>query len=155
MDLDTELNQIIEKLKNRIPLPPLVPELIWDKDLSKQIGELKIRPISKAALYLWNDDLNQAHLLAQEIESATGSLIHAIMHRRQADFSNSKYWFRQVGAHPVFINLVHEFSGWDPVSFVDRCQQVAADLTSPLKKDLETFQQREMELIAHYCLEME
>ena len=35
------------------------------------------------------------------IHSATGSFWHAIMHRREGDFINSKYWYARYRGHPA------------------------------------------------------
>lgn len=150
-----QIQQIIQKLRSRIPLPSLVPEKIWDKDLSQEIGTLSVNPTMAATLFLWNDDLEKAHSLAQQVESSTGSLIHGIMHRRQPDYSNSKYWFRQAGSHPIFINLIQEFPNWEPLSFVDQCEQASKKNDLKAIEDLSLVQSREFELLAHYCLELE
>jgi hypothetical protein len=52
-----------------------------------------------SGLWLWHDFLHESHELSQKIESPIGSFWHAIMHRREGDFSNAKYWFRRVGNH--------------------------------------------------------
>ena len=54
-----------------------------------------------SALWLRNDFLDESHQISQSIETATGSYWHGIMHRREPDFSNAKYWFRRVGSHPI------------------------------------------------------
>lgn len=54
-----------------------------------------------AALWLYHDFLDQSHTLSQSIESPTGSFLHGIMHRREGDYANAKYWFRRVGRHPI------------------------------------------------------
>ena len=59
----------------------------------------------RAALWLRANDLDGSHRISQGIASAEGSYWHAIMHRREPDYSNSLYWFRRVGRHPVLEGL--------------------------------------------------
>lgn len=59
----------------------------------------------RSAMLLWHDQLDASHSLSQEIHSPDGSLLHAIMHRREPDYWNSKYWWRRVGEHPSFEKL--------------------------------------------------
>ncbi len=54
-----------------------------------------------AGLWLWHDWLDESHTISQGIHSKTGSLWHAILHRREGDFSNSKYWFAKAAGHPA------------------------------------------------------
>src|SRR5436305_15294769 len=58
-----------------------------------------------AGLWLWHDWLDQSHTISQAVGSATGSFWHAIMHRREADFSNSKYWYARCRNHPAIATL--------------------------------------------------
>lgn len=95
-----------------------------------------------ALVLLWHDHLEAAHRVVQEIPDADGSFLHAIMHRREPDYWNSKYWWRRVGDHPVFgpmgqraeerlasgeedlKNRLVPDGRWDPFAFVDECQRV-------------------------------
>jgi hypothetical protein len=54
-----------------------------------------------AGLWLLEGDLDASHELSQKWETPTGSYWHAIMHRREGDFGNSKYWYRRIRKHPA------------------------------------------------------
>lgn len=63
------------------------------------------RPELCAALWLYVDDLDRAHDLVQNSHSPTGSLLHAVMHRREGDFPNALYWYRKAGNHPALAEI--------------------------------------------------
>lgn len=95
-----------------------------------------------AALLLLHGFLDESHRISQGNPSTTGSYWHGLMHRREGDFSNAKYWFRRVGDHPAYGNLVEAVRGksgnqalagapeafaaqetWDPFAFIDLCER--------------------------------
>jgi hypothetical protein len=47
---------------------------------------------------LWHDargDWEKAHGIAQEIDDANGSWVHAYLHRKEGDLGNAAYWYRR------------------------------------------------------------
>jgi hypothetical protein len=87
----------------------------------------------------------------QSIETPSGSYWHAIMHRREGDFSNSKYWYRRVGQHPV-IHLIgcRLGSEYDPFAFVDECQGTLRG-NRKLRDHCLDIQQAEWETLFDFC----
>ena len=151
----------IQQLLEGRPLPLLTPTAVYDPKLSAAIHQLDCPEPVKAGLLLWNDDLDASHRLSQQIGTATGSYWHGIMHRREPDYSNSKYWFRRVGPHPAFQALAErarsEFGQaaylaggrYDPFAFVDACE-AGARLAD--QADLRRFQLLEFRVLLEYCL---
>jgi hypothetical protein len=108
---------------------------------------------------LYHDFLDESHVISQGIDTPTGSYLHAIMHRREPDAFNSKYWWRRVGTHPVFAELAtaaaelgYLKSGtvWDPYQFVDDCEAARGhgDAREELLKQVQV---AEMGLMLGYC----
>lgn len=58
-----------------------------------------------SALWLWHDFLDESHAISQSIATLTGSYWHAIMHRREGDFWNSKYWLNKCRGHPALAKI--------------------------------------------------
>src|SRR4051794_1724549 len=65
----------------------------------------KLAPAVLAGLYLYFSCWDEAHHVAQDLETPEGSYWHAIVHRQEPDASNSGYWYRQVGKHAIFPDL--------------------------------------------------
>jgi hypothetical protein len=112
-----------------------------------------------AGLWLRFDFLDESHRISQEIHTPDGNFWHGIMHRREGDFGNAKYWFRRVGNHPVFASLGRETQnpdlfpagGWDPYQFIDLVEACA----TRHKGDAEALiqlQEREWEVLFDHCI---
>ncbi len=61
--------------------------------------------VAEAALWLLAGQLDQSHIISQNLETSDGAYWHGIMHRREGDFGNANYWFRRAGKHPVYSHL--------------------------------------------------
>lgn len=129
-------------------------------------GDMALSCIS--AVWLYHNYLDESHEISQSIDTPTGALLHGIMHRREPDYGNAKYWFRRVGSHPIFGELAEAAAllaerrpdrdaglpamndGWDPFAFVDlveACEQgdnAADDLCQQI-------QMREWWLLFDHC----
>lgn len=104
-----------------------------------------------AGLWLLHGDADASHRQSQSIEDEgrhrCGNFWHAIMHRQEPDYGNSKYWFRRVGQCGFLAELAQRADeliaadgsdgsqrwrtklglprGWDSFAFVDWCEAAA------------------------------
>ena len=126
------------------PRPNVLPQATLESNLDKLLAKTELPSVSydliRALVLLWHDRLDAAHEIAQGIENADGSFLHGIMHRREPDYSNAKYWFRRTGEHASFPELARRVSErlattdargmaaelvvdgkWDSLAFIDSC----------------------------------
>ena len=122
-----------------------------------------------AGLWLWHDALDECHKIVQDIASPTGSMWHAIMHRREGDFSNSKYWYARCETHHVnkllgavassIVGQMHGdgdlarvlSGGWNPRGFVDLVESVYNKPGDPRYPIAVKLQRAEWEALFDYC----
>lgn len=104
-------------------------------DLGGPVRNTETARACHSGLWLYHDFLGESHTISQDLPSAEGILWHAIMHRREPDASNSKYWWRRVGNHPVISRLAGEapvlgYAYTTPFDFVDFCERVRGSRTT-------------------------
>ena len=61
------------------------------------IEAMDLSPVFEALAWLYLDDLERAHEICQAMPDTVGANLHAIVHRREGDFSNALYWYRRAG----------------------------------------------------------
>lgn len=99
---------------------PLCPKAPWQPGLlaGMTAGSYNLQ----ALLHLLNDDLDAAHKLVQiHEEDSTANYIHQLVHRREGDWGNTRYWVGMTGAHPFYT----EFGNGTARERVDLCQRNA------------------------------
>lgn len=114
----------------------------------------------QAGLWLYVDELDKSHACSQALPGPTGSYWHAIMHRREGDFPNAKYWYRKAGAHPAMnhIDLAggmaagSDMAEYDPLAFVDRVARADAR-HEPDSPDLVALQHHEWKALFEWSAE--
>jgi hypothetical protein len=102
------------------------------------------RAVARSLGLLWHDHWDTAHTIVQDLPDANASYVHGIIHRREPDYWNAKYWFRRVNSHPTWPLLAGEVRAlrestteyrafelggspghWDAAAFADFCEAAA------------------------------
>lgn len=155
-----------ELLRGLTPEELVAPAALADRDAAAAC---------LAGLWLYFDYFDESHRLSQDLEGPDGSYWHGILHRREPDPENAKYWFRRVGRHPIFAPLhaaaaelvaatpdavesaaaagfLASQASWEPYRWIDLCEAARLGQTGEATQRLcRSIQRKEWELLFAYC----
>ena len=129
------------------------------RDLFPKTHDREAARACVSSLWLYHDFLDESHTISQDLPGWFGSYWHGIMHRREPDAGNAKYWFRLVATNPVHealagdaaeLGLENAGATWDPIAFVNLCEK---ERGSGSNRELvcRRVQLREMQLLFDWC----
>ena len=117
-----------------------------------RVADTNMADCCLAGVWLLHNFLDESHTISQRIATPSGSFWHGIMHRREGDFSNAKYWFDRSGDHPVFSALTAaDGSPWDAHRFVDASQRALRSRDAEQIAALRDLQHREWQSLFNFC----
>lgn len=167
-----------------------------DELFSKPVTDIAAASAALAALWLLHDDLDAAHEIVQQspadlrrgagksltvltagqtgsrddhMMTATLSFWHAIIHRREGDFGNAKYWYARCRDHELLPSLGEQFRGtiahapadkslmklafndYNGSAFVDLIQEVHESPSDERHAIAVALQQLEWRVLFDYC----
>ena len=158
LPLDNAMGRLVVDGRGDADTPPAAALDVVSDLLRKP--ELRGKDELAAGLWLYVDELDQSHTFSQSIHTPSGSFWHAIMHRREGDFSNSLYWYRKAGHHPAMARI--DLSGgtggagtdvgrYDPLELVSRVERAHAQGSTGNPADLVALQRNEWAALFEYC----
>ena len=99
----------------------------------KEIGNAKTFALVRGGLFYAVDALDDAHRIFQDAPGDLGSYWHGMMHRREGDFDNARYWFRRSGRLPILDRMhgaaaaispnMAKQDSWDSYLLTGMCEQ--------------------------------
>lgn len=79
----------------------MTPEALLQSAKTDPVPPSELSPEATTLWLIKADRWEEAHNIAQEIHSATGSWLHALLHLIEGDLGNAGYWFARAGRPPV------------------------------------------------------
>jgi hypothetical protein len=142
-----------------LPAMPLVRGAHASESVRETIRGARVSKVARAGLYLRAGFWEEAHEIAQDLDTPEGSYWHAIVHRQEPDAGNASYWFRRVGAHAIFPELAQRAAeiepsldgSWDPFRFIDYCERASRQPRGETERRAIAIQDVEWELLFAHC----
>lgn len=155
-------SDLLKKLTPTEPLDWRLPGEIREAGDSTIFGDkvVKHAGLVRGGLLYAVDALDAAHAFFQDDPSDLGSYWHGMMHRREGDFDNARYWFRRAGRLPIFAKLhvascevsatMAKQDNWDAYLLTGLCEQVKFGAPE-LAQECVKLQTVEFEGLFDYC----
>ncbi|CAF1407104.1 unnamed protein product [Adineta steineri] len=184
----TTFEEISKILLSRTPLPSLlapppvdrsksVSSTPWNQTLHDDISRLEkdsnTSLFAIASLHLLNDDIGSCHDIVEKHGGhAIADYLHYLLHRREGDYWNAKWWIRQLKSQEFkSVYLTEQYNSFsnekniDNLSnnaqlseaqkraqaFVDRCEQVEKQNNEQEKDLLKQMQWNEIKTVFNFA----
>ncbi|CAF3759678.1 unnamed protein product [Rotaria sordida] len=181
------LEQITKTLLSRTPYPSLlapppsdpskrVSSTPWNQTIHDDLLQLQKNPsipvFTIASLHLINDDIGSCHdIVEKNMGHGIADYLHYLLHRREGDYWNAKWWIRQLKSQEfksVYLsekyNAFSDQKNVDNLSnsaqlaeahkraqtFVDRCEQAERQENEEEKDLLKQMQWDEMKIVFEF-----
>jgi hypothetical protein len=145
--------------------PQELPPDLLSADPAELFPNARDAKAAVSGLLLFAGHWDLCHTTAQDIGSSEGSYWHAIAHRIEPDSWNAGYWYRRVGAHPIFRALHDQAAtvlsaftvdwklqpSWDPQLFLTWCDEARTAPASPKYRCAQQIHQAECQLLFSWC----
>lgn len=154
-------------LDDPLPKEPTNYELIIrlrETDDATIFGGATLQPnapvgLVRAGLFYYHNALGDSHTQAAKDGGDTAAYWHGMVHRREGDFENARYWMRRAGEQPIFQELqaragdgsphMGRQSNWDTFLFIHLCEQYRYGETE-YKKEIGHLQKVEFAVMFDY-----
>ena len=120
-------------------------------------------------ILLHYNQIDAAHDIVAQRTDPSACLWHAIIHRREGDYPNARYWVQRAGNHPVYgyiaqgagailaqmedlneSQLARQISNWDATMFVKLCERGLTE-QGALEQFCLQVQDLEWQVLFHFC----
>ena len=120
------------------------------EELQNILGTLPsgLGAVAVGTLYLRHGHLETAHIISQDISSPYVDRLHAIMHRKEGDYSNSRYWCIRAGGNELYSHIDDEFS---PQALTNQVEALNGVFDSTAAERAKERQNRELTVLFQYC----
>ena len=112
---------ILKEIDAGSPHPPLL-QWLRHQNARTLFPGATAPELAFAALLVAVGGWDEAHTIAQDIDTPEGAYLHGMIHRQEPDEINAAYWFRKAGPLP--------FTGLDAKAewraFFEHCRKVSA-----------------------------
>ncbi len=115
--------------------------------------------LMRAALFYFHNALPDSHDILNKAAGDVAAYWHGMVHRREGDFENARYWMRRAGEQPTFAELHARASdgspnmarqmGWDPFLFINLCEQLRFG-ADDLRLEVAALQHAEFDVMFSY-----
>lgn len=104
--------------------------------------------VALGCVLLRHGHLEPAHVESQAVSGPYGDWLHAIMHRMEGDYDNSRYWCNRAGGEELYGEVEDKFT---PKDLTDRVEALGRDFASGDAASAQALQARELDVLFARC----